>query len=319
MAKAEAFAKKVNRIIEAEGVVNIVNADQTATFYEMLPKKTLAPTGTKTVWVKCGKKEKERMTAMVMGDIKGNKYPLFLVMKSKPSKIANVAGENRRFRHGFGRRVWKEVKQLQDIHGIQIHGNNNAWWTGALTVEFLRFHFGDRTVLSEPIMLLLDDFSGHWVAEAEAYAQTIRVILVKVPPGLTWLCQPADAVWIKPMTDKLRRSWLEHLREQIARHRSASETGAPFTLEASKRAKVTAWVCGAWSDIPASTITAGFRKCRIGEAGTTDATGEKEVDETDQVELDAVLGELEALDLVGEAVRQEADVVDRLCSGSLEE
>jgi putative sterol carrier protein len=67
----------------------------------MLPKQTLAPTGAKTVWVKCGKKERERMTVMVMGDIKDNKYSLFLVMKSKPSKIANVAEENRRFRHGF--------------------------------------------------------------------------------------------------------------------------------------------------------------------------------------------------------------------------
>jgi hypothetical protein len=208
------------------------------------------------------------------------------------------------------------VKQLQDDHDVQIHGNNNAGWTEGLTMEFLWFHFGGRSVLSEPILLLLDDFSGHWVTEAEKYARTIRVILEKVPPGLSWLCQSADAVWIKPMKDKLRRSWLDHLREQIARHRSASETGAPFTVEAPKRAKVPAWVCDGWNAIPASVITAGFHKCRIGEAGTTDVTAEKEADETDQVEMSAVMGELEALGLVDEAVRQEPHVVDRLCSGT---
>jgi len=118
-------------------------------------------------------------------DIRGNKYPLFLVMKSKPFKLHAMLSENRRYRHSFGRRVWKKVKGLQERFGAQIYGNGNAWWTGDLTLEFLRFHFGHRTPFDEPVLLLLDDFSGRWIDEAEEYARTIRVVMMKVPPGLT--------------------------------------------------------------------------------------------------------------------------------------
>ncbi|RHY84813.1 hypothetical protein DYB37_013907 [Aphanomyces astaci] len=43
-------------------------ADQTRVNYEYLPTKTLNPTGDKTIWVKCGGKTKERVTAMLLAD-----------------------------------------------------------------------------------------------------------------------------------------------------------------------------------------------------------------------------------------------------------
>ncbi|EGZ21585.1 hypothetical protein PHYSODRAFT_408772, partial [Phytophthora sojae] len=70
---------------------------------------TLAPTGSRTVWVKSCKKDKERITAMVLGDSDGNRYTPFLMLKSKPSKVPEVRAENARIRHGFGRHVWKEI------------------------------------------------------------------------------------------------------------------------------------------------------------------------------------------------------------------
>ncbi|ETO78614.1 hypothetical protein F444_06472 [Phytophthora nicotianae P1976] len=82
IARVKAFAKEVARVIAAEGITDIFNADQTVVFFESLPRTTLTPTGSKTVRLKCGKKEKERMTAVVMGDVDGNKYSLFLVMKA---------------------------------------------------------------------------------------------------------------------------------------------------------------------------------------------------------------------------------------------
>jgi hypothetical protein len=50
--KAAAFAEDVARTVEVEGIVNIFNVDQTAVFYEMLPKTMLDPTGSR---VKCGR------------------------------------------------------------------------------------------------------------------------------------------------------------------------------------------------------------------------------------------------------------------------
>jgi hypothetical protein len=148
-------------------VATIYNADQTGIFLDMLPRTTLAPTNAKTVWMKSSKKDKERITAMLLGDSDGNKYTPFVLLKVKPSKIPAVRRENARLRHGFGRHVWKEVEALREVYDLQIYGNEAAWWTGAMTFAFLRFHFGQRNVSSPRIMLLLDDFSGHWVDGVE--------------------------------------------------------------------------------------------------------------------------------------------------------
>ncbi|EGZ21332.1 hypothetical protein PHYSODRAFT_497811 [Phytophthora sojae] len=107
-------------------------------------------------------------------------------------------------------------------------------------MEFLRYHFGDRNLVSPRIMLLLDDFSGHWVDGVDEYARSLKIILDKVPAGLTWLSQPAD-VWIKPMKDRLRGFWVQYLREQL-QHYSAATTSNKFKMTAPRRATIIEWV-----------------------------------------------------------------------------
>lgn len=79
--------------IESLGIVNVYNADQTAVFFELLPKKTVNVRGAKTVWVKCGKKEKARATAMILADWEGNKLDPFVVFKTEKSKVKEVVVE----------------------------------------------------------------------------------------------------------------------------------------------------------------------------------------------------------------------------------
>ncbi|RLN93882.1 hypothetical protein BBJ28_00011896 [Nothophytophthora sp. Chile5] len=237
MERATAFAKAVAARAVAEGITVIYNADQTGVNFELLPRTTLSPTESKTVWIKCGKMEKERMTVMLLGDSTGRKYLLFLVMKTAMSKKDETRAENAAKRHGFGKRLRHQLEPLQEEHNVRIYGNQSAWWTGGLTVEFLRYHFRHRDVFSQPVMLLLDDFSGHWVSEVGEYATTLNVVMMKVPPGLTWLCQPADAVWIKPVKDRLRRHWVEHLRRQLDAHRDGAGD-QPFSMVPPCRATV---------------------------------------------------------------------------------
>ncbi|KAJ0407984.1 hypothetical protein P43SY_000188 [Pythium insidiosum] len=201
--QARAFADEVCSEAAAKGVCNILNGDQTAVFFELLPKKTLATTGAKTVWIRCGKKEKQRATAMVTCDIFGKKYPLFLVMKTTPSKVPATAAANDACRHGFGRDLWKSLAPLQADYGIHIYGNQTAWWNASLSLKYLDALFAGRTPLSPPVMLLLDHFSGHWTHEVEARACNYGVIVKKIPAGLTWLSQPADVAWMKPFKDSL--------------------------------------------------------------------------------------------------------------------
>ncbi|GMF09899.1 unnamed protein product [Phytophthora lilii] len=100
----------------------------------------------------------------------------------------------------------KEVAQkVQDL-GIKTVYNpdQTGWWDSYLSIQFLRFHFQNREDPSVPILLLWDDFSGHWTEEVIAYAASINVVLMKVPPSATAVCQPADVAWNKPLKQQLR-------------------------------------------------------------------------------------------------------------------
>ncbi|GLE11036.1 hypothetical protein PINS_up023328 [Pythium insidiosum] len=62
-----------------------------------------------TVWVKSSGREKERITAMLLGHASGTKDALFLVFKSSKSTIPVVAVENDLMHHGFSVRLWKQI------------------------------------------------------------------------------------------------------------------------------------------------------------------------------------------------------------------
>lgn len=46
----------------------------------------------------------------------------------------------------------------------------------------------------------------------------LNVVLIKVPPQYTFVCQPADISWNKPLKDGLRRRWVEQLQGQVGQH-----------------------------------------------------------------------------------------------------
>jgi hypothetical protein len=116
----------------------VYNADQTAAFIEYLPKKTVNVTGAKTVWVRCGGKEKERASVMLLGDADGNRYTPFVVFKANKAKTVELQAENAATRHGFGKHVWKEIRAMQDMTGLHIYGNQ----TGEF--NFNLAHFNSR-------------------------------------------------------------------------------------------------------------------------------------------------------------------------------
>lgn len=49
----------------------------------------------------------------------------------------------------------------------------------------MKHFFDDRTEQSQPVLLLLDSFSGHWTEEVQAYAKSRKVFLKCVTPSLT--------------------------------------------------------------------------------------------------------------------------------------
>ncbi|KAH9138535.1 hypothetical protein AeRB84_017161 [Aphanomyces euteiches] len=240
-----AFGNHIREIMADNNITKCYNADQTGVFYEYLPKRTLNARGAKTVWVRCGGKDKERATAMLLGDSEGNKYPLFIILKQRKSTVPSTVQEN--------------IEQRTALVSIQIYGNLAAWWNEDLSLAFLRFHFGSRANMDEKVLLIWDDFSAHFTDKVRSYANEINVVLEKVPPRFTWSCQPADVTWNKPLKAKLHRYWVDALLGQIKSH----DAPLPFRMQPPSRSLVVQWINEAWDALPARTIISGFRKANL--------------------------------------------------------
>ncbi|KAF0683358.1 Aste57867_24570 [Aphanomyces stellatus] len=271
------FSERLKKLVESENIERIYNADQTAVNYEFVPKTTLDTVGKKTIWIKCAGQDKARATAMLLGDSLGTKYPLFIVMKAPESKVKEVVQANLRLRNGFGAEVWEEIEELHERHPSRIYGNPSAWWNSKISMEFLAYHFGHRRGKDLPkILLLWDAFSAHFTSEVVALANELNVVLEKVPPRYTWICQPADVSWMKPFKSILRKSWFEYLMNEINTNR-----GQEFKLKPPSRFDVVDWINEAWDKLPAKTIVSGFAKCKLVDAPNTEVPSECSVTPVD--------------------------------------
>nr|CCA18205.1 conserved hypothetical protein [Albugo laibachii Nc14] len=253
----------VRRTAKELGISKIFNADQNACFVLNILPKALAKTEEKTVWVRCSGKEKERATVILLGDSNGGKYPPTVVFKIKRSAFEETAQENLRVRHGFGSKVWKEVRAIEDATGLSIFDNTTAWWNELQQLQFLAQHFAQRHDMSQAVLLLLDDFSGPVIAKVVAYAKEINVVVLKVPPRFTSVCQPADVSWMKPFKDKMRGQWIDFLRLQIRERRqqtTTQQTTTAFKMKSPIRTDTGEWIDAAWRDLSAETIRAGYSR-----------------------------------------------------------
>ncbi|KAG1705316.1 hypothetical protein DVH05_004246 [Phytophthora capsici] len=276
---------------------------------------------------------------MLLGDSDGCKYQPFIIFKSNPAKRADTQLQNNSERNGFGVTVWKEVLPLQDIHRCKIYGNRTAWWNSKLSIEFLRYHFASRENVHENVLLLWDDFSGHWTDEVVDYATSINVVLLKVPPRYTYVCQPADISWNEPLKSRLRARWMKlleiqlrsfkaqeaitrkkrndlvekvrktHLTHYQGEARAAIEEmrsqfdDKPFKLNAPGRTTITEWTTECWYELTATTISSGFRK-----VGLLMDTRVVEGDDTHSCDTESTVEKLLRLKLVEATIDSDDDI-----------
>jgi hypothetical protein len=229
-------------------------------FFEYLPKQSISPRGAKTVWVRHGGKDKERVTVMLLGDSDGNKVAPFVVIKAARSKALGGDQANWQERRGFGVHIWKEAKVIMAATGMELFANPTAWWNANIHLEFLKVSFGSRPRPWQPVLLLVDDFSGHWAEGIDDYARSIDVHLLKVPPSCTATCQPADIAWNRPFKNHLRLMWVASLQAQLRDHDGSADA---FKLKPPSRSELCSWVKTSWETLSDATIQNGFRKAHI--------------------------------------------------------
>ncbi len=154
---AREFGLLVQQKATELGVTEIWNADQTPVNFEMIPKKTIDEKGTKTVWIRCCGKDKERVSVMLLASSSGAKKKPSIVFRQQAPTTVEASQENREVRNGFGPRVWAKFKGAVSQSGCQIHANSKAWFTGPIIAKWLNYHFAFNT---EPLLLLLGRV--HW-------------------------------------------------------------------------------------------------------------------------------------------------------------
>lgn len=101
----------------------------------------------------------------------------------------------------------------------------------------------------------MDDFFAHWTDQVLRCTEQLNVVLMKVPPGYTSVCQPADLSWNRPHKERLHQRWTELLHHQLDNHDTASGN---FKLTLSSRSNVVKWVAESWESLSVFTIANGF-------------------------------------------------------------
>nr|CCA28148.1 AlNc14C1323G12888 [Albugo laibachii Nc14] len=236
---------------------------------------------------------------MLLGDSNGGKYAPTVVFKAKRSEVEETDQENLRVRHGFGRKVWKEVRAIEDAAGLWIFGNTTAWWNELQQLQFLAQHFAQQPDMSQAVLLLLDDFSGHWTAKVVAYAKETNVVVLKVPPRFTSFCHPADVSWMKPFKDKMRDQWIDFLRLQIRERRQQTTTQQPttaFKMKSPTRTDTAEWIAAAWIDLSAETIRAGYSGAHMRTEKVQPAVSELIAELESLQVVDSTFGDIESDD-----------------------
>ncbi len=145
--------------------------------------------------------------------------------------------------HGFGKDVWAELNCLQrDENGIctsQIYRNKAGWWNSNLMQDWLQFHSGFCHEMKEnPILLIVDDFSGHWTDVVQRHAEKLNVHLMRFPPGYTCVAAPPGVAWNSSLKKFLRKEWLTNLYNQVNAPRESNEA---FKLNPPKRPLLVSW------------------------------------------------------------------------------
>ncbi|KAF4136124.1 hypothetical protein GN958_ATG14682 [Phytophthora infestans] len=198
-ATAISFGIEVQQKMLELRVHNVYNADQKGVFFEYLSKRSRNSRGSKPVGL-----------AMVV-KIKNVWRKISTIYSVQVESVNRYGWRQRNLekRSGIDIYVWKEAKESVQTHAIKLYTNLSAWWNEDVHIEWLKTMFGSRPRPTRPVILLLDDFSGHWTSAVLDYAKSIDLHL---------------------MRSNLRSEWVSMLRQQLLAH--AASTHA-FRIQAS--------------------------------------------------------------------------------------
>ena len=171
---------------------DIFNADETGVYFRALPDSTYVKKDAKKTARGC-KTAKDRLTALVICSLEGEKLPLLVIGQSKSP------------------RCFKNVRRMPNV---VYEASKNAWIIGEIWQRYLRNLDLDMGRQKRKILLLVDNCSAH-----VKVPDLKNVTLVFLPANTTSVLQPCDMGIIRTMKGYFRsliRQKILQLIEEIA-------------------------------------------------------------------------------------------------------
>jgi hypothetical protein len=201
----------------------IFNMDETGLFYRSFPKSTLAQGFDDGAGAK---EDKSRITLLLSVNGDGSERSVWVIGKSKTPR-------------GFSEDFLRE-------NNVKYFYNKTAWMTKTIFAKILK-EFDEG--LSEPAVLLLDNFSGHKLEEMNDFRHLIPIFL---PPNTTAKTQPLDAGIISVFKLQYRNHLVEFAMDKIM--------ADGFRTNMINLKMALPWVTHSFSSISPGTIGNCFRK-----------------------------------------------------------
>lgn len=202
-------------------ISNIYNWDETGLFYRGMPRYTLAVEEDDGAG---SKQDKKRITAMLSVNGDGSDTTVVLIGTAK-----KPCGTNAKF--------WLD-------NNVDYYSNKTAWMTGEI-FETLLQKFDKR--MTGPTILILDNFSGHFIDMLGEYEYIIPLFL---PPNTTSKTQPLDAGIISTCKVKYRFKLMNYVLDRVSKN--------DFRLNDITIQRIVPWFAQAAAEIKPSTIQKCF-------------------------------------------------------------
>ncbi|KAE9006658.1 hypothetical protein PR001_g17153 [Phytophthora rubi] len=186
--------------------------------------------------------------------------------------------------------------------------------TAELSEEFLEFDFAKRENRDDNVLLLWDDFSGHWTPPVVACAASLNVILLKVLPKYTLKEQLLS--YKQGDSERIRKkveleSEIVRIQKSLDQENASRKIAAltkkidneKFKLVAPSRKDMAGWITSCWEKLSAETIISGFSKAGL----VTDIRGTNP-DNEEEIDVDELVEELQRHNIAEEEVTSDDDI-----------
>ncbi|CAI7909798.1 unnamed protein product [Closterium sp. NIES-54] len=220
----------------------ILNVDQTPLWLEMPSERTVEEVGSRSVPVRSGGYQKERVTVMLACTASGEKLKPWVFFKRKTVPKGDFPS---------------------DIH-VGVHPN--GWMDADGVIEcldgavkpYINPKFGVRP---RKALLVLDSYSGHLTPEVKKKFGELNLVPVVIPAGCTSEIQPLDVAVNRSFKDAVRQLYQEWFEREgvdtLTKKGNIKKPPVELTLK---------WISTAWKSVPKELIQWAFLTCGISNA-----------------------------------------------------